>query len=316
MQDTPPIHFDVIVAEGFVLTEMAGVVDVLRLANRVAQREVFAWRYVSASGGEVASSSAASVQTAKLTDKSNARYAVALGNADPDHSELSLARAIGTYTARNARVILLSEAASRFIAEKGDQADHHTTHWENRAVLSERHGLYDTKTALAVDAGAIVTCAGMGATVDMMLSLAAGHVSSATMMTVADILLHERIRHHNTLQPFGGRAALTTGDRDLDLCVGLMQDHIEFPIPISEIADRAGLSKRSLERRFHAVLHSTPNGFYRELRLTKANNLLLNTDMSINEIGLACGFPSGFSTIYRSAFGMTPNTARKKGRLK
>ena len=93
-----------------------------------------------------------------------------------------------------------------------------------------------------------------------------------------------------------------------------MQDNIEFPIPISEIAQAAGVSKRSLERRFHSVLHTTPNGFYRELRLTKANNLLLNTDMSINEIGLACGFPSGFSGIYKTTFGMTPNTARRKGR--
>jgi len=38
--------------------------------------------------------------------------------------------------------------------------------------------------------------------------------------------------------------------------------------------------------------------------------------MRINEIGLACGFPSGFTAIYRQAFGMTPNSARKKGRPK
>jgi len=63
-------------------------------------------------------------------------------------------------------------------------------------------------------------------------------------------------------------------------------------------------------------LKTTPNGYYRGLRLNKANNLLLNTDMRIHEIGLACGFPSGFTTIYRQAFGMTPNAARKKGRNK
>ncbi len=62
-------------------------------------------------------------------------------------------------------------------------------------------------------------------------------------------------------------------------------------------------------------MKTTPNGYYRGLRLNKANNLLLNTDMRINEIGLACGFPSGFTTIYRETFGMTPNVARKKGRL-
>ena len=311
-----PISFDVIVATGFVLTEMAGVVDVLRLSNRVAKREVFAWQYLSASGGRIESRSGASVETLPLSTRTNATYAVVLGNSDPDHPDLALTQVIGQYTTRQARVILLAEAASRYIADKGDAGSVHTTHWENRAVLLERLGLFETKSALVVDAGAIVTCAGMGATVDMTLTLASQYLTSATMMTVADILLHERIRHHNTLQPFGGRETLATGDRDLDVCIGLMQDNIEFPLPISQIASEAGVSKRSLERRFHSVMHTTPNGYYRELRLAKANNFLLNTDMSINEIGLACGFPSGFSAVYRAIFGMTPNAARRKGRIK
>ena len=311
-----PIVCDVIVADGYVLTELAAVVDVLRLSNRISNRDVFAWQYRSASGGPVRSSSDAVVETVAQTERSVAAYAFVLGNANADHPALSIPAVLSSYTTRQARVILLSEAASRYIADKRDEGAKHTTHWENRAVLLERLGLYDTKSALAVDAGAIVTCAGMGATVDVTLSIAAQHLSSATMMTVADILLHERIRHFNTLQPFAGRAALATGDRDLDTCVSLMQDNIEFPLPIADIAKQTGVSKRSLERKFHAVLRTTPNGYYRELRLGKANNLLLNTDMSINEIGLACGFPSGFSAIYKTTFGMTPNAARRKGRAK
>ncbi|MEO9864889.1 MAG: helix-turn-helix domain-containing protein [Yoonia sp.] len=311
-----PIVCDIIVAGGYVLTELAGVVDVLRLANRISNREVFQWTYRSASGGYISSSSDAVVDTVSLHQRSAADYAFVLGNADANHPALSLGAVLSGYTTRQARVILLSEAASRYIADKREDGAKHTTHWENRAVLLERLGLFDTKSALAVDAGAIVTCAGMGATVDVTLSIAAQHLSSATMMTVADILLHERIRHFNTLQPFAGRAALATGDADLDTCVSLMQANIEFPLPIAKIADQTGVSKRSLERKFHSVLRTTPNGYYRELRLGKANNLLLNTDMSINEIGLACGFPSGFSAIYKATFGMTPNAARRKGRTK
>jgi transcriptional regulator GlxA family with amidase domain len=311
-----PISFDVIVASGFALTEMSGVVDVLRLFNRVTNREIFVWQYLSVPGGRVESTAGAFVETLPLTTRTNANYAVVLGNADADHPELALSHVIGQYMARQTRVILLAEAASRYISDKGDTGSKHTTHWENRAVLLERLGLFETQSALVVDAGAIVTCAGMGATIDMTLSLASQYQTSATMMNVADIMLHERIRHYNTLQPFGGRRALATGDRDLDACISLMQENIEFPLPISEIASEAGVSKRSLERRFHSVMHTTPNGYYRELRLAKANNLLLNTDMSINEIGLACGFPSGFSPIYKSTFGMTPNAARRKGRMK
>jgi len=309
-----PVTFDIIVADGFVLTELAGIVDVLRIANRINSKTVFAWQYMSLRGGQITCNGDAMVETQKLHHLPDATYAFVLGNAEPEHPDLSLSKAIGAYTSRQARVFLLSEAAARYIADKRDSGARHTTHWENRAVLQERLGLFDTNAALAVEDGDVVTCAGMGATVDVALAIAATHLSSAAMMTVADIMLHESIRHFNTLQPFAGRAALATGDTDLDACISLMQENVEFPIPISEIAAQSGVSKRSLERKFHRVLHSTPNGYYRELRLNKANNLLLNTSMSIHEIGLACGFPSGFTGVYKQVFGMTPNAARRKTR--
>lgn len=308
--------FDIFVAEGFVLTEFAGVVDVLRLANRINGTPVFKWHIRSTHGGPITSSSAVTVESTPMPNRPDAEYLFVLGNTDPACAALSMGGTIGNYTSRQARVVLLSEAASRYIAEHKGAPTGHTTHWENRAVLMERLGLFDTKATLAVDAGAIITCAGMGATYDITLFIASQHASATTMMTVADILLHERIRHFNTLQPFSGKTVSSTGDASLDACIALMQDEMEFPMPISEIARLTNLSKRSLERKFKRIMRTTPNGYYRGLRLNKANNLLLNTDMRINEIGLACGFPSGFTTIYREVFGMTPNMARKKGRLK
>lgn len=308
--------FDIFVTDGFVLTEFAGVVEVLRLANRINGTPVFEWHYRSWNGGPVTSSSDTLVETTPLPTRPDADYLFVIGNTDPACPALSMGASLANYTSRQARVVLLSEAASRYIAEHKSDTGSHTTHWENRTVLMERLGLFDTKATLAVDGGAIITCAGMGATFDIALSIASQHASATTMMTVADVLLHERVRHFNTLQPFSGRKVTSTGDTSLDACIALMQDNMEFPLPISEIAERTRLSKRSLERKFNRMMKTTPNGYYRGLRLNKANNLLLNTDLRINEIGLACGFPSGFTTIYRQTFGMTPNTARKKGRTK
>jgi transcriptional regulator GlxA family with amidase domain len=183
-------------------------------------------------------------------------------------------------------------------------------------VLQERgdpggEGTY----ALAVDDGRIVTCAGMGATVDLTLGLVGNHMSAAAVMTTADILLHEKIRDFKTLQPFGGKRLTMTGDKELDQCIGMMQSHMEDPLPISELVERVGISSRSLERRFHRRLNTTPNTYYRELRLNWANNLLLNTTLTIREIGMACGFLNGFSSLYQSFFGVTPTVIRqnKKG---
>ncbi len=310
--DHPQQHIDIAVADGFVLTELAGVVDVLRIANRVSGQTVFAWRYVSQRGGPVVSSGDAAVQTVAFDAMPDAKILFVLGNAEASHPDLALGAILPRYTARNARVILLSEAATRHIADRGEGVANYTTHWENRAILLEQLGLFETGAALVANNGNITTCAGMGAAIDVTLSIAAQYLTSAAMMTVADVMLHERIRHFNTLQPYAGRAALATGDADLDVCVGLMQANIEAPLPIATIATQAKVSKRSLERKFHRILNATPNGYYRELRLAQANNLLLNTNMTIQEIGLATGFSGGFARVYRSVFGMTPNVARQK----
>ena len=306
--------FDICVADGFVLTEFAAFVDVLRLVNRVNPNPLFLWTFRSQDGGSVASSSGAVVETKAFSTRPEADYLIVIGNSNPENAALSMGRTISLYTSRQARVVLLAEAASRYIAEHADAKSTHTTHRENRAVLTERDGLFDTKSTLAVETGAIITCAGMGSSFDIALAIAGQHAPSSTILGVTDILLHERIRHFNTLQPFAGQRTSATGDLAIDTSIALMQDNIEFPLPISEIADRTGLSKRSLERKFNSLMKTTPNGFYRMLRLNKANNLLLNTDMKINQIGLACGFPSGFTAIYRKAFGTSPKSVRKKGR--
>ena len=307
-----PQHCNIAVADGFVLTEMAGVVDVLRLANRLSGQDVFSWRYLSHFGGPISSSSDAVVQTSIFPTQPDTQYLIVLGNVDAEHPDLTMGVVLGRYSSRQSRVILLSEAATRYIADRGQSAANYTTHWENCAILRERLGLFETGAALAADDGVVMTCAGMGATVDMMLSIAALHLSSAAMMTVADVLLHERIRHFNTLQPYAGRAVHAMGDDDLDVCVGLMQSNIEVPLPIETIATQAKVSKWSLERKFHKIMQTTPNGYYRELRLAHANNLLLNTNMTIQEIGLATGFSSGFARVYRTVFGMTPYASRQK----
>ena len=223
-----------------------------------------------------------------------------------------MGRVIDAYVARGSKVILLAEAAARYIEERRDHEL--TTHWENRAVLQEQIGLDGGNQAFATEQGQIITSAGMGSTVDVILTIMSRHIPAATVSTVADILLHDRIRDMGTLQPYGGKRISLTGDRELDLCIELMQANVEEPLPISELSRLVGVSSRSLERRFRDRLQSRPADYYRALRLNQANNLLLNTTMSINEIALACGFPSGFTRHYRTHFATTPQIVRKQQR--
>ena len=67
-----------------------------------------------------------------------------------------------------------------------------------------------------------------------------------------------------------------------------------------------------MERLFRKYLNRSPARYYLELRLDKARLLLLQTNMSVIDVALACGFVSAshFSKCYRDFFGRTPRKER------
>jgi transcriptional regulator GlxA family with amidase domain len=307
---SPKGSFDILVEDGFVLSELAAVLDVLRLANRVCQNTVFSWTSRSLAGGIVTSSSGVFVETQTLPQRPDVDYAMVLGNAETSALVAPLRRILMLYKGRATRLFLFAEPASLYIRATG-KGDIHTTHWENRMALAEETDASDWGQVLASDHEGVTTCAGMGATVDLMLSLIQGHVSRPALMKVSDILLHERIRDLRTPQPFSKSETTATRDADLDACIALMQANMEEPLAIYDLCRMLDISSRSLERKFSRRLGMTPNSYYRELRLNKASTLLLNTSLSIREVGLACGFASGFAPLYKSVFGRTPAETRR-----
>jgi transcriptional regulator GlxA family with amidase domain len=93
----------------------------------------------------------------------------------------------------------------------------------------------------------------------------------------------------------------------------LMESNLEEPLTPDELASYVSISRRQLERLFRSYLHCTPTQYYLGLRLRNARLLLLQTEKSIVEISLACGFASAphFSKCYRDLFGLPPRDQRR-----
>tara|TARA_R110002124_G_scaffold72020_12_gene192759 strand:+ start:714 stop:1670 length:957 start_codon:yes stop_codon:yes gene_type:complete len=307
-----PQRVDIVLSDGFVMTELSGVVDVLRLANRVVGNKLFEFRYVSPEAGEVKSSADTWLNAAALSDVPNADIVVFLGNSDLNFTSREIESAVRKYSYSDAQVILLAEAAAIYISANSDEGFGHTTHWENRLLLEERSGIFDIAPSLAVSNNKIVTCAGLVSTYDIMLQIVAAHVSRAKLLTISSILLLDKVRSFETRQP-GAMDALSAGkDSHIDHAIKLMQSNIEEPLKTTELAAALGQTTRSLERQFLRHLGRSPGRFYRELRLIRAQNFLVNTDMSILEIAAACGFGSNFGKIYKAYYGKTPRETRKE----
>jgi transcriptional regulator GlxA family with amidase domain len=91
-----------------------------------------------------------------------------------------------------------------------------------------------------------------------------------------------------------------------------MEENLETPLSAQEIADIAGMSPRQTERLFARYLNSTPMGFYAHLRLERARSLLMQTELSVTEVAVACGYRSlsHFAKVYRATYGHAPRRMR------
>lgn len=80
------------------------------------------------------------------------------------------------------------------------------------------------------------------------------------------------------------------------------------PIGVEEIALSLGVSKHYLIRQFTRALRISPGKYLVKLRLQRAAELLLNTDLNIDAVAKEVGFSCGnyFTKVFRRYLGTTP----------
>ena len=88
------------------------------------------------------------------------------------------------------------------------------------------------------------------------------------------------------------RAQIGVSHESLIKVAQLMEENIEKPLSLDEIAAATGLSRRQIERLFKRHLNCVPKRYYLQMRLRRARELLLQTSMPIIDITTACGFQS------------------------
>ena len=149
----------------------------------------------------------------------------------------------------------------------------------------------------------------------MMLHLIGRQHGQALANQVSEQFIHDRIREPHDHQRMELRARLGVSHPKLISVISEMETNLEEPLTQTDLADRAGLSTRQLERLFRKYLGATPTRYYLTLRLQRARQLLVQTSMSILSVALACGFVSAshFSKCYRECFGRTPRAERAIG---
>ncbi|PRC94831.1 GlxA family transcriptional regulator [Solimicrobium silvestre] len=162
--------------------------------------------------------------------------------------------------------------------------------------------------------GHCLTCCGGAASIDFALTLIHAMFGADVQAHVMEALCVERVRNGDERQRIALQTRFGVLQPQLSEAVTLMENNIEETLSTDDIAQLVGLSRRQLERQFKQYLGTMPSRYYLELRLKKARQLLLDSNSSIVQIGLMCGFSSGahFSTAFGTQFGITPREERQR----
>ena len=309
-----PKRYVFVLMDQFTMLSCAGAVDALRIANRLGGAPLYDLVFAGEGGVEAhCSSNAIFKLDTDFAELNREDTIVVCGGIE---IQAATSKRLLNWLRREARrgVTMAALCTGGYALAKAGLLDgkRATIHWENQDSFAEEFEDVElTKSVFVID-GNRMTTAGGTASIDLMLTIIATDHGEELASQVADQMIYSSIRTDQDTQRLSIPTRIGVRHPKLSQVIRMMEQNIEEPISPSVLAQEVGMSTRQLERLFRRYLNRSPKRYYMELRLQKARNLLLQTDMSVINVALACGFasPSHFSKCYRAHYDTTPYRER------
>ena len=316
MTDTQTQRFTFILVEEFSHLAFSCAVEPLRIANLVSGQELYDWHLVSEDGQQVTcSNGTVSLVAGGLADiPKSTRLFVLSGIHMRNHVTPSLLATLRRERAKGTAIGALCSGAW-ILAEAGFLDEKQASiHWEYHDSFSEAFPDVILVRNVFVADEVFVTASGGTATADLVLHLIEQDHGEELALAVADQMVYNAVRAATAEQKVSLQSRNGIRNAHMAKAISIMTEGLEDPVSPTVIAEELGISTRQLERLFGKFLNTSPKKYYMELRLDKARNLLVQTDHSITDVALACGFENSghFSRAYRTAFGHAPSQQKSK----
>ncbi|WP_103333606.1 GlxA family transcriptional regulator [Pseudotabrizicola formosa] len=307
-------RFVFVLLDRFTMMSFSCAIEPLRLANYVAGKPLYDWILAGEGGVEATCSNGATFKLdIGLDDVDRDDTILVCGGID---IQRATTKPVLNWLRREARrgntiggMCTGAYALAKAGLLDGKKA---TIHWENQdGFLEEFEQVKLTKSVFVMDGNRLTTAGGISS-IDLVLKIIAADHGQDLANTVADLLIYSAIRTDQDTQRLSIPTRIGVRHPKLSQVIQMMEANIEDPLSPADLADQVDMSTRQLERLFRRYLNRSPKRYYMELRLGKARNLLMQTDMSVINVALACGFasPSHFSKCYRSHYNTTPYRER------
>ena len=297
------------------LIAVANALEPLRMANRLMDRDIYEWSIHSLDGQPVEASSGLTLAPTSGLDKLGPVDVLFVCGGINIREAVSPALLTALRRLADRGVSLGALCTGGYALARAGLLDNFraTIHWENMSALREEFPRVRISDQLFTIDRNRFTCSGGTAPLDLMLNLIEKKLGSRISQRVSEQFIVERVRKDNDRQYIPLRARIGISHRGLIRVAQLMEENIEKPLSLEQIAKSTGLSRRQIERLFKRDLNCVPKRYYLEMRLRRARELLLQTAMPIMDITAACGFqsPPHFSKCYRTQYGYPPSAERK-----
>jgi transcriptional regulator GlxA family with amidase domain len=309
-----PRHYGFLIVPHFPLVPYASAIETLRMANGIQGKELYTWESITLKGGPISASCGLEVMpkcsAADTTSFSTLIVCGGIKIRDAWSPEL------GNWlkVLANKGVAIGAVSNGSYLLAKAGLLDGYrcAIHWDRLATTREEFpNLTFSNSIYELDRDRY-TCAGGVAAIDMMLELISLEHGKKLAQAISDQLVVDRMRCTLDQQRIPLHHEIGTSQPKLTEAAILMSTNLEEPLNTEELAGYVGISRRQLERLFKHHLNCTPTKYYVGLRLKAARRLLTQTEKSITEISIFCGFSSigHFSKCYRDEFGLPPRSDR------
>lgn len=193
-----------------------------------------------------------------------------------------------------------------------------TTHWAYRDEFRARFPLTRVDIdRLIIDDGDIITAGGVMSWTDLGLKLVERFLGTTVMLDTARMLL---------IDPPGREqryySVFTPNFRHQDSAVLKVQQWLQATgakdISLTKMAEQAGLEQRTLLRRFQKVTGMTTGEYCQRLRVSKAQELLQATQLSVERVAWDVGYADSgaFRKVFTRIVGLKPSEYRQRFQTK
>ncbi len=311
-----PQHYGFLVVPNFPLVPYSAAIETLRMANQISKRKLYSWETISIDGSTVSARCGLKVIPNNSVQSNSEFEAVFVCGGLHIRSAWSTKLGEWLRLLDRKKIALGSLSTGSYLLARAGVLDGYrcAIHWDRLAATREDFPqLVITDAIFEIDRGRY-TCAGGTAAIDMMVQLIAQEHGEQLAIDICDLLIVDRMRYTHDRQHIPLQHEVGTSQPKLTEAAKLMAANIEEPLSPDELAGYVSISRRQLERLFRAHLACTPTQYYSKLRLNEARRLLMQTEKSILQVSISCGFASAahFSKCYREAFGLPPRTDRQR----